>query len=1163
MTTVRSPHAPVPSRVVLKAAEATNQRLGHENLGFLSEARGFFPIEQPALALPASHRAWDEVAARLPDLFRSLSLRRSLEALPILSASEGALDERSLLRASAILSICAHAYFYAEPDPPGPLPASIQRPWGEVSRRLQRPAPHLSFTDLNLYNWKLVDPVVSEIRVDNIELLIPIMGNEAERRFQMTPVEMVAVFGPIVGAVVRAQEAVTADDDEALTRELVLIINVIDAITFDSFPKVNPNPYSSRYVNPVVWGKTVAPLATPFQTEDPPPGPSGTAIPAFQLLDGFFGRKGYATSVGHETARVRQWFPKHWRDFLDAADVISMPRHIATRGDTALRGIFQQALEAYAGEGGLLGRHRLKTFGFLDLSFKAGRSKTLGGFGGGIEDRLWDRMDVELDLARLERYPAGPENCHFARLARVEALRDGDTAAVAKVVLDVAGNGVRYRPGSRCAVLPENRDDLVEGTLRSLRARGDESVQLNQEWLEAVKLRDGYQNARIISLRTLLTFGRIRPVTRGVAKALLRMSQNERLREIVEARAEDQWELWEMLDLLARTGFRPARLWKAIPGERESICWIVPPESFRMFSISGTSPGGPTEATREIALTVGRLRYDTKETPVSPAGTRLGTGSGFLTTEAAAAADGRRLSVRVVRPPRFDLPADVRKPVVMFAGGTGLSPFPAMIAERARHPEAGSTWLFFGTRTRADIYHESDLVRFAAEGKLELRIAFSSDDVRAGSDTGYDGSRLVLAPGQRGHVEGSMLEDATAQRLWRMILGDGEGGLGASFYVCGRTGFATSVMNAMRSVIARFIGGPDEHRGENARKVLYRLVGEGRYMQEVFTTYTGPQHEQRNSYDASEVALHNEDRLGYWSTIDGRVYDLTVFRHLHHGGDKIIRSYSGMDATDAYRTARHDVNPEVHSMLGMYEIGALRRLDLGSGWSVAISPAGLRLVSLKDIYRSWIKMLFTTVELQNALGQDYGVRREAVTYDEDRSGSLEQSPYKIRLLLQTHHRFVSEYLPALTGQRLDDLWAATSGIGSEHHHVGWMGQQVRAAQSTRDAEAANRYVRQMVDRLGAAAAAATDAEIQWCAAAGGRLEAEDCRFMDEFKQVLVRGVQVFERWEGGVVEWGSSDLIAAAEDLPAVLARYWGRLSAAADPDSSAPRFGGPPTAAD
>lgn len=232
-------------------------------------------------------------------------------------------------------------------------------------------------------------------------------------------------------------------------------------------------------------------------------------------------------------------------------------------------------------------------------------------------------------------------------------------------------------------------------------------------------------------------------------------------------------------------------------------------------------------------------------------------------------------------------------------------------------------------------------------------------------------------------------------------------------------------------------------------------------------------------------------------------------------------------------------------MLGMYEIGALRRLDLGCARSTARSPSGLRTVSLKDIYRSWIRMLFTAVELQNALGHDYGVRREAATYDEDRDGRLEQSPYKIRLLLQTHRRFVSECLPALTGQRLDDLWATTSGLGSEHHHVQWMGQQVRPVQSGSEAEDAARQAEGLVGRLGALADAGdrAEADLGACAAAGETLEGEDRRFRSEYKQALVAGVQVFERWERGVVDEGAQELVAAAEEFPAALARYWVRLA--------------------
>jgi hypothetical protein len=148
----------IPARQVLRTAEETNERLGHENLGFLSEAYGFMPCAQPLLCLPASHRAWDDLAAQLPELFRSLALRAALDRMPLLGASATELPDQVLLRASAIISIFAHAYYYVEPDAPSQLPESILRPWDTISQRLRRPAPHLAFIDLNVYNWKLIDP---------------------------------------------------------------------------------------------------------------------------------------------------------------------------------------------------------------------------------------------------------------------------------------------------------------------------------------------------------------------------------------------------------------------------------------------------------------------------------------------------------------------------------------------------------------------------------------------------------------------------------------------------------------------------------------------------------------------------------------------------------------------------------------------------------------------------------------------------------------------------------------------------------------------------------------------------------------------------------------------------------------------------------------------
>ncbi len=391
----------------------------------------------------------------------------------------------------------------------------------------------------------------------------------------------------------------------------------------------------------------------------------------------------------------------------------------------------------------------------------------------------------------------------------------------------------------------------------------------------------------MLSLRSLLTFGRIRPVARPIAKALYTLTHNETLRRIVEARAEDQWELWELLERLAETGFNPKRLWKAHPGERESICWIIPPESFRMYSIASAMEHGGESAT-EIHLTVGHLAYRTKATDVSPAGDRRGTGSGFL-AEAGAGRE-HRISLKLVHPPRFSLPADPARPIVMFAGGTGLAPFLGLIQEHARQAGANESWLFFSTRTRTDTYYLGELDQMAGEGKLHVRVAFSQDDAHGRADPG---AALIVEPGRRQRISETMLEEQNARQLWRLLCSVEDGGLGASMYVCGRTGFARSVMDAIMAILRRFAEGSEAERQEHARQALCRLIGEDRYMQEIFTTYAGPQFEQPRTYNASEVVCRNNDRDGYWMIISGRVYDLTEFAHLHPGGLKIIRSYAG------------------------------------------------------------------------------------------------------------------------------------------------------------------------------------------------------------------------------------------------------------------------------
>jgi hypothetical protein len=322
-----------PARLVLEEAVAVNDRLGHENLGSLSYSHGFLPRQEPLKRLPPEYQAWDEVAASIPQLFRVYAVRRVVGEMPLLSAAEADLPDEYLLRASSLFSILAHVYWYSEPEPPEEgIPPQIQTPWEQIARRLDRPAPHLSFVDLNSHNWHFIDPELEQpFIMENLKLAIPMIGNEDERRFQMTPVEMLYQFSPLMEAILSAQEAVLHDDPDTLAEALVFISDALKFQTFHTLMKVNPNPYNELYINPVVWGKTAALFASPFQPDNSVPGPSGTYIPSFTTLDVFFGRQRYTTTVGHETDRTRGWFPKHWREWLAALETISISDYVVQR----------------------------------------------------------------------------------------------------------------------------------------------------------------------------------------------------------------------------------------------------------------------------------------------------------------------------------------------------------------------------------------------------------------------------------------------------------------------------------------------------------------------------------------------------------------------------------------------------------------------------------------------------------------------------------------------------------------------------------------------------------------------------------------------------------------------------------------------------------------
>ncbi len=71
-----------------------------------------------------------------------------------------------------------------------------------------------------------------------------------------------------------------------------------------------------------------------------------------------------------------------------------------------------------------------------------------------------------------------------------------------------------------------------------------------------------------------------------------------------------------------------------------------------------------------------------------------------------------------------------------------------------------------------------------------------------------------------------------------------------------------------------------------------------------------------------EVAEHNNKQKGYWLIINNNIYELNRFVDKHPGGDKILRLYAGLDATQHFMTV-HQGQLLANTILSKYKIGEI------------------------------------------------------------------------------------------------------------------------------------------------------------------------------------------------------------------------------------------------
>ncbi len=340
--------------------------------------------------------------------------------------------------------------------------------------------------------------------------------------------------------------------------------------------------------------------------------------------------------------------------------------------------------------------------------------------------------------------------------------------------LELAVPGLAYEPGDALGIWPRNPADTVAALLAALRLPGEAEVSVagpRTTLAEALLAR-----VEITRLsRSFLVAHAERAGDTGLTALLA-----EEQRESLAARLSQ----WQLIDLVLA---HPA------PWRAEELITALRPLQPRLYSIASSRLAVGDEA----HLCVAHVAWQQDGQP------RWGAASHHL----AGLAEETKLPVFLERNPRFRLPTDPARDLVMIGPGTGVAPFRGFLQQRIAEGARGRHWLFFGNpHSRSDFLYQLEWQQAHRAGHLQrIDLAFSRDQAR------------------KVYVQHRLLERADELLAWL----DG----GAHLYVCGDANrMARDVHAALIEVLARRHGGD----AERATEALSALQAEGRYQRDVY-----------------------------------------------------------------------------------------------------------------------------------------------------------------------------------------------------------------------------------------------------------------------------------------------------------------------------------------
>ncbi len=878
-----------PTSISATSASSTSLELQSESVlnsppknniheGQISYTHGFVPFQPISATLPAQYKAWEELATHLPRYISEGSEREHIRALPLLDADDRVhLPNEHLSRSIAIIGNFAHVYYYnqrlGQDQASDPLPRSVLIPWQQLTKRVQRKLPPDAnesvqavriHYDTFLTNWQLNNPRVTIDGTHNHEITL----------------QDISILSPIFGNAAESNFNMTfvvmelrfAPALQHITDAIKAVANGDEAALIAALQGITTSiEYVTDgldYINPNPHSQnhvdpTVWTKTVAKIDGKIPGGVSGLSGSAMPL---FHVLDTFLERVNYKTTMGQAMVTKYKHQ----------PAHIVNYLSSLRQDLAEYSIRDFVSHSS---NRILKSQ--YDLLMKAYLGEQ--GLMGVHAVKVYGYMKINFRNGRLltngghdgtSTIATEPQRHIYDDFAQADVERVGGYVPTPHYATKITMR--TYSNHAATVIL-----DVSNTALKFL--PGDHcSIQP--------------QNSRGSVERVILD-KELNPILTLKLNAAWKAFFQRHYSTVNEI------ETIELVDLMFHIDL------DTLPSQGSSISIDdLKPLTPRYYSVSpvGSLPG-------HIQLTVG-VHKDTEGNPI-------GLCSSYLLS------DEVKFAIDRVPARHFHLPKSKETPILMFAAGTGISPFMGFISERAQYSGKDDNYLFFSTPELDTFYHQEDLVEAVTKEQLSLSVIFTRGK-------GYDS--FEMSP-MGGHVtsqyKGRHIDAVIKHRAEEIahLIVDRK----AQIYVCGNSGFADTVRAAIISALSQYsdLSNPSEY--------IDTLIADFRFNNEVYSSPSPSQ--QYQSIFTSQVATHNKPN-DCWGIINGSVYDLTRFIHVHPGGQKIVLVNGGMDMSTDYNYIKHNQRPEIEGQLQQYKIGVVATPVIKNDTTIKLHDKSKKLV---------------------------------------------------------------------------------------------------------------------------------------------------------------------------------------------------------------------------